>query len=96
MKRVQLWSVNKVTDKSSWTAEDVLSVDTTETENLLESLLVDSPRLLMEGMTLIGRQVPTEGGPLDLAGVDISLLTFHAFQEGESLCWLPVSPFSLT
>lgn len=70
MKRVQLWSVNKGTDKGSWTAEDVLSVDTTETENLLESLLVDSPRLLMDGLTLIGRQVPTEGGPLHLLGVD--------------------------
>ena len=24
----------------------------------------------MEGLTLVGRQTPTEGGPLDLLGVD--------------------------
>ena len=66
MKRVNLWSVKKKDVNGVWTAEDVPSVDSAETENLLESLLVDSPRLLMEGLTLIGRQVPTEGGPLDL------------------------------
>ena len=70
MKRVNLWSVKKKDVNGVWTAEDVPSVDSAETENLLESLLVDSPRLLMEGLTLIGRQVPTEGGPLDLLGVD--------------------------
>ncbi len=70
MKRVHLWSVRKKNTNGTWTAEDVPSVDNTDTESLLESLLVDSPRLLMEGLTLIGRQVPTEGGPLDLLGVD--------------------------
>ena len=70
MKRVNLWSVRKKDADGSWTAEDVPSVDNTETEGLFESLLVDSPRLLMDGLSLIGRQFPTEGGPLDLLGVD--------------------------
>jgi Endonuclease NucS len=70
MKRVHLWSVRKKNGNGNWTAGDVPSVDNTETESLLESLLVDSPRLLMDGLTLVGRQVPTEGGPLDLLGVD--------------------------
>ena len=29
-----------------------------------------SPDLLMDGLTLIGRQVSTDGGPLDLLGID--------------------------
>jgi len=37
---------------------------------MLESLLVQSPDLLMDGLTLVGREVPTDGGPLDLLGVD--------------------------
>ena len=44
------------------------AVDNTETEKSLEDLLVTSPDLLMPGLTLIGRQVPTDGGPLDLLG----------------------------
>ncbi len=41
-----------------------------ESERLLEDTLVNNPNLLMEGLTLVGRQSPTEGGPLDLLGVD--------------------------
>ena len=41
-----------------------------ESESLLEDTLVENPSLLMDGMTLIGRQTPTEGGPLDLLGID--------------------------
>lgn len=37
---------------------------------MLEDLLVSSPELLDPDLTLVGRQVPTEGGPLDLLGVD--------------------------
>ena len=39
-------------------------------EQLLEETLVKHPDLLMEGVTLVGRQTPTDGGPLDLLGVD--------------------------
>ena len=41
-----------------------------ESEDLLEDVLVKHPGLLGEGLTLVGRQTPTEGGPLDLLGVD--------------------------
>ena len=41
-----------------------------ESEQGLEDTLVKNPRLLMEELTLVGRQTPTEGGPLDLLGVD--------------------------
>ena len=41
-----------------------------ESELLLEETLVNNPGLLLEDLTLVGRQTPTEGGPLDLLGVD--------------------------
>ena len=41
-----------------------------ESEGLLEDTLVKNPNLLIDGVTLVGRQTPTEGGPLDLLGVD--------------------------
>ena len=68
MQKIQLWSVERAEGKLSATA--VESVDNTETEQDLEDLLVASPDLLMEGLTLIGRQVSTAGGPLDLLGID--------------------------
>ena len=68
MKKIQLWSVDRTEGKLSATA--VESVDTTKTEQDLEELLVASPDLLMDGLTLIGRQISTDGGPLDLLGID--------------------------
>ena len=41
-----------------------------ESELLLEDVLVENPGLLIEDLKLVGRQTPTEGGPLDLIGVD--------------------------
>ena len=41
-----------------------------DTEWSFEDTLVKNPSFLMPGLTLIGRQTPTEGGPLDLLGVD--------------------------
>lgn len=41
-----------------------------ESEQGFEETLVKNPKLLMEDLTLVGRQTPTEGGPLDLLGVD--------------------------
>ena len=68
MKKIQLWSVDQTEGRLS--ATPVHSVDNTETEQHLEDLLVASPDLLVENLTLIGRQVPTDGGPLDLLGID--------------------------
>ena len=42
----------------------------TDTEELLEETLVKNPGMLIPGLRLVGRQTPTEGGPLDLLGVD--------------------------
>ena len=42
----------------------------TDTESLLEETLVRNPDLLIPGLRLVGRQTPTDGGPLDLLGVD--------------------------
>ena len=68
MKRIQLWLVGK--DGAAASAVPVGEVANTETEQLLEDLLVASPELLEPGLKLIGRQVQTDGGPLDLLGVD--------------------------
>ncbi len=68
MKKIQLWSVDA--SEGRLTATTVDGVDNTDTEQNLEELLVASPDLLMEGLTLVGRQVPTGGGPLDLLGID--------------------------
>ena len=46
------------------------SVRSSETERVLEDILVRSPDLLQPELALIGRQIPTAGGPLDLLGVD--------------------------
>ena len=54
MKKIQLWSVDRTEGKLSATA--VESVDNTKTEQDLEELLVASPDLLMNGLTLIGRR----------------------------------------
>ena len=67
MQKIKLWSVES---SGSRKATAVADIDTTETEQQLEDLLVNAPDLLMDNLTLVGRQLPTEGGPLDLLGVD--------------------------
>ena len=42
----------------------------TDTERLLEDTLVRNPDMLLAGLSVVGRQVQTPGGPLDLLGVD--------------------------
>ena len=69
MQKVKLWTVQK-DDNGVLIAADVPSVDNTDTEKLFEDLLVQSPHLLIDNLKLIGRQISTSGGPLDLLGVD--------------------------
>lgn len=69
VKKIELWSVDESGDGRG-TARPVTGVRSTETEELLEELLVESPDLLIDGLSLVGRQLPTDGGPLDLIGVD--------------------------
>ncbi len=65
MDEVKIWALDgdsKVTP--------LASKDQTDTESLLEETLVRNPDLLIPGLRLVGRQTPTDGGPLDLLGVD--------------------------
>ena len=68
MKRIQLWSVGK--DGETVSVVPLDEITNTETEQLVEDIVVAAPELLEPGLKLIGRQVPTDGGPLDLLGVD--------------------------
>jgi hypothetical protein len=69
MRKIQLWRVGKFGD-SGMKAIPVDELADTETERRFEDLLVSSPDLLIHGLRLVARQLPTEGGPLDLVGVD--------------------------
>ena len=64
MEDIQIWAL----DHSQ--AVQLQTSNRMESEQLLEEILVKNPDLLLEGLTLVGRQTPTEGGPLDLLGVD--------------------------
>ena len=64
MEDIQIWSI----DGSQ--AVRLTSAAQTTSEKLLEQVLVNTPDLLSPDLTLIGRQTPTEGGPLDLLGID--------------------------
>ena len=64
MNEMKIWTL----DGSKATPLD--AIGQMESEWDLESTLVSNPNLLMDGLTLVGRQTPTEGGPLDLLGVD--------------------------
>ena len=67
MKDIQVWSVDEQSgDVSATPCEPVNRADT---EKKLEDLLVKMPQLLGD-VLLVGRQTTTEGGPLDLLGVD--------------------------
>lgn len=63
---IKIWEV----DGSSRTVEPVTSTDWKGTESSFEEVLLKNPDMLMPGLTLVGRQTPTENGALDLLGVD--------------------------
>ena len=69
MRKIQLWSVQS-SEGGNQSVVQVEGISNTETEEKLEELLVESPDLLLDGLTLVGRQISTLGGPLDLLGVD--------------------------
>ena len=64
MEEIKIWAI----DGSEVT--EVQRTNQTESERWLEDNLVSKPELLIPGLTLVGRQTQTEGGPLDLLGVD--------------------------
>jgi len=61
-----IWEVDEATKGSKRLQE----ADRTGTEALLEDILVENPAMLMPGLKLVGRQLRTANGPLDLLGVD--------------------------
>lgn len=63
---IKIWAI----DSSSGEVTSVEPTNQTDTEKLLEDTLVKHPKMLMSGLTLVGRQTPTAGGPLDLLGID--------------------------
>ena len=63
---IKIWSI----DSSSKVVEPIQQTDWNETEGSLEDVLVKNPDMLMPGLTLVGRQTPTDTGPLDLLGID--------------------------
>ena len=64
MEDIKIWALDGLTA----TPLDVISE--VESEWDLEHTLADNPDLLLDGLTLVGRQTSTEGGHLDLLGVD--------------------------
>ena len=64
MDEIKIWAVDDSGVAPVQPASAIVS------EELLEKTLVSHPQLLMPGLRLVGRQTPTEGGPLDLLGVD--------------------------
>ena len=76
---IRIWEIND----SSKAATLVETTNRMETENALEELLVRNPDMLMQGLTLVGRQTPTDSGYLDLLGVDADgrLVVFELKRE---------------
>lgn len=69
MQSIELWDV--APDGQGIRDASLIPVaPTDETERLLEDLIIRRPNLLGGGMALVGRQLPTAGGPLDLLGID--------------------------
>ena len=64
MDKIKIWTI----DGSD--VQEVQPTNQTQSERWLEENIVSKPELLMPGLTLVGRQTQTEGGPLDLLGVD--------------------------
>lgn len=63
---LQIWTIGD----SNGDVVRVESRNQTDTEKLLEDVLVKQPSMLMPGLTLVGRQTSVVSGNLDLLGVD--------------------------
>lgn len=63
---IKMWAI----EDSSSSVENLRPTDRLQKESFLEDVLVNDPHMLMPGLTLVGRQTQTEGGYLDLLGVD--------------------------
>ena len=61
-----IWEV----DEAGKTAHLLETAGSAGTEALLEDVMVQNPAMLMPGLELVGRQLPTANNTLDLLGVD--------------------------
>ena len=77
MEETKIWEI----EGSSATELDV--ANQLDTEEWFEDILTANPNMLKEGLRLIGRQTSTEGGRLDLLGVDTDgrLIVFELKRE---------------
>ncbi len=64
MEEINIWAVEGTQ------VTKIEPIQQTDSEELLENILVENPNLLMEDLTLVGRQNRNDGGLLDLLGVD--------------------------
>ena len=64
MDEIKMWAIDGTQ------ATPVSEKNMTDSEWQLEEILVKNPDMLMPELTLVGRQTDTDGGPLDLLGVD--------------------------
>ena len=62
---IKLWAMDGAGETTP-----IPSSDQTKSEQLLEDTLVKNSDMLEAGLSIVGRQTQTEGGPLDLLGVD--------------------------
>ena len=65
MDEVKIWAIEDTSEVVPLESKGQM-----DTEWSFEDTLVKNPSLLMPELTLVGRQTPTDGGPLDLLGVD--------------------------
>ena len=65
MEDIKIWAIGGDKNVSS-----LAPTEQTETEELLEEILVANPSMLEDGLRLVGRQTPASNGNLDLLGVD--------------------------
>ena len=74
-----IWEVDESTKDSVRLGEAAQ----TSTEEILEDVIVRQPEMLMPGLELVGRQLPTATGSLDLLGLDSAgrLVVFELKRE---------------
>lgn len=63
---IGIWEI----DRASGAGTKLGLAERVETEEMLEAVLVENPGMLMQGLTLVGRQIPVETGCADLLGID--------------------------
>ena len=64
MEDIKIWALDGVH------AEPLESIAEMGSEKEFEDILANNPNMLLNGLTLVGRQNRTDSGPLDLLGVD--------------------------